>query len=89
MIQPTTNTIDPRTVSNELAKLLKDCPNIKVSLTPLVLCSLIVDQQRALRHLGNGGAAQVVEREIRKWIKKLPVAAQPYMEAGFNSNLDV
>lgn len=89
MDQPTPKTIDPES-GDALAKLLKGEPNLKITLTPLEVCCLISHVQLALRHPENNGEpARIAEGVIRRCIKKLPVAAWPYLEAGFDPALDV
>lgn len=90
MDQPTPKTIDPEAGAAALAKLLKGESNLKVTLTPAEVCVLISHVQLALRHPENTGpSSQIAEGVIRNWIKKLPVAAQPYMEAGFDPAMDL
>lgn len=82
--------IDPAAGGDALAKLLKGEPNATVTLTPVEICVLTAHVQLALRHPGCEGreASQLAEQTIRKLIKKLPVAARPYLEAGFDPSLD-
>lgn len=79
--------------SSILAKLLKGEPHIRLSLHPSELVAVIAHVQLTLRHPlvkeQFGVAAEIAETTIRKWIKKLPVAAQGYLEAGFNPDHDL
>jgi hypothetical protein len=68
------------------AKLLKGEPHIKVALHPAELVAIVAHVQLALRHpeikTMFGTAAELAEETIKKWIKKLPIAAQSYLDRG-------